>query len=154
MARFEYDASQLDGDIVTRLKVAHDVTTNQAFEQILAQASERLAEYFRGELQVLGLNDTGQLIDSVKPTDTKTSKDGAKYRDVYPQGNREKDGRSKVVKNATVGFAHEYGVHRAPPNESTPAQHWMSNTVDNVAEEILNIIQQGVEEILKKEIGG
>jgi len=155
MARFEVGVSQIDDKVIARIKAAHDVGGNAKFDAVLESAGERLAEYFRGALSQMGIRKTGQLIESVKPTKAKAGKNGAKYVDVYPQGIRAKEsGRKKPVSNAMVGYAHEYGVMRVPPKKSTPARHWMSNTVDDVGEEIQDAVTQGLNEIFNNELGG
>lgn len=150
MARFEFDVSQMDGNIATRLGKIHDVKENAAFDEVLKTAGERLAEHFRSTLMALGMHTskskraTNQLINSIKPTMPKILGNNAKYVDVYPQGTRKKRG----IRNAMVGFVHEYGT------SNNPARHWMSNTVDDVGDEIAGIVADGVSQIIDKELGG
>jgi len=144
MARFEYDVSQLDDNIVTRIGKIYDVSGNSAFDEILKKAGERLAEYFRGALFGLGLKDSGQLIDSIKPTEISISGNNEKSIDVSPQGARKERG----VRNAMVGFVHEYGTSKLT------ATHWMSNTVDDVGDEIAGMIADEVSKIIDNELGG
>ena len=101
-----------------------------------------------------GLVDSGQLINSIKPTLINvTDKDGH-YIDVYPQGTRDNniDGRKQKTRNAEIGYYHEYGVTRTPPKKSIKATHWMSNTVDDVKDEILDIIERGVADAMVESV--
>ena len=138
MARFTVEGARVGkaGTTVTDLGSAADGA--------LEAAGERLAEYFRGAIDMYGLVDTGELRESIKPTAVKESEKAGRYLDVYPQGKRT-DGE----RNAAVGFYQEYGVTRALPRDSIPATHWMSNTVDDVADEIQDIIEQGVADAME-----
>ena len=154
MFKFECDMSQLDEQSIARLEAALNVAGNARFDVALERAGERLAEYLRGALTQKGLRDTRQLIDSIKPTKVTTGNLGDKHIDVYPHGTRKKDGRKKAIRNAEVGFAHEYGVNRKNPKQSIKASHWMSNTLDDVGEDILDFMEMEVNKIIDESIGG
>ena len=149
MARFEFDVSQLDDNIVARLGKIQHVSGNPAFDDVLQQAGTKMSEYFKGALAGLGKDDTGQLIDSIKPTAVRITGNNEKSVDVYPHGTRKSTDRQKSgVRNAMVGFVHEYG------SSKVNASHWMSNTVDDVGDEIAGLIADGVSQIIDNELGG
>jgi len=154
MAKFDFDVSQADENIYARLSAAHDVANNPEFDAVLERAAGRLAGLLREKLERLGLRKSGQLIDSVRPTKVKVAK-GQKHIDVYPQGYRDKEGgRRNAHRNAMVGYAHEYGVMRGPPLKPTAARHWMGGTVDEAYDEVSKIMRDGLDEILKNNLGG
>ena len=138
MARFTVEGAR-PGKAGTTVK-----DLGQAADGALQAAGERLAEYFRGAIIENKLVDTHALLESIKPTAVKVSAKDGRYLDVYPQGVRENGER-----NAAVGYYQEYGVTRVPPRRSISATHWMSNTVDDVAEEIQAIIANGVAEAVE-----
>lgn len=96
----------------------------------------------------LGIVDTEQLYNSIKPTKPKTDKDGNRVLYVYPQGTRKKisagirlrrvtisGGRrtssSKKTRNADVGFVLEFGA----PKRGIRARHWMRSAIESFADE-------------------
>jgi len=148
MAKFEFDIKQLENNIVGRIGKIQNVSGNPAYGSILQRAGARLAEYFKGTLISLGKDDTGQLIDSIKPTDVKITGNNEKSIDVYPHGMRKPTARQRGVRNAMVGFVHEYG------SSKVKASHWMSNTVDDVGDEIAQMVADGVSQIIENQLKG
>jgi len=149
LARFDYDAAQFSGEFESKLVTALDINSNPWFKEALAKAAERLAEYFRGAIIVRGLLDTMQFVDGTKAADLKAGNDSMLYVDIYPKGTRDRErGRKKAIRNAEVAFVHEYG------SSKVPASHWMSDTVDDVGDEISDMVAEGIEAAISNILGG
>ena len=85
----------------------------RAVPQMLKAGADVLVEAQRAEALAMGLNETGNLVKSIKATVVKGD-DTEKYVDVYPQGRakhgNDRKGDKSNVRNATIGFVAEYGT--------------------------------------------
>lgn len=99
----------------------------QAGAKILVEAQKRVS-------REMGVYDTGDFHDSIKPTKIK-EKDSEMYIEVYPQGTDRKG-----VRNATKGFIAEYGT------SSINARPWMSAANARYAEDVHNAMRQAWED--------
>ena len=94
------------------------------------------------EIEALGLKDTGQMKDSIARNVKRRSDSGVgKYLDIYPQGTRD-DG----VRNADVGFIHEFGA----PRKKIPASGWMESANEKCAEEAVSAAEAVYHDFLDK----
>ena len=149
---FEFDMGGAFG-MIEDVGLSFDQIHGAAGSAILAQVGGELSELLKKAVPEFDHIDTGQLRDSIRPTGAKESSGGVgRYVDVYPHDSR-KRGNHKT-RNAEIGFYLEHGVTRTPPGKSIPASHWMSNTVDDCAEDILDIMENAISEIIDKNTGG
>lgn len=130
---FEENAKKIETVIPEMLKAGADVVAKKQKE----------------EAANFGLNDTGGLIQSIKPT--KVKKDGsATVIDIYPQGKAPHGNESKKdkgnVRYATIGFIAEYGIQKG--KKPQPARPWLT-TATAKAEERVREVQL---EIWKREM--
>ena len=155
---FEFD---LDGGF----KVLEDVERafgeihGNAGDEILGRAGSKLSDLFKQAVEKHGHVDAvsgGQLRDSIRPSKAKDSNRGfGRYVDVFPHDSRTRGVNKKhKTRNAEIGFYLEHGVTRPLPGKSIQASHWMSNTVDDCAEDVLDIMENAINEIIDKNTGG
>ena len=98
-------------------------------EEIIADMlnaeADVVEEAQKAEIKLLGLVDTGQLVESIRRTGKVVAVRGEKTLHVYPQGVR-LDGK----RNAEIGFIHEYGApHNKAANwkKGIRPSKWMKN---------------------------
>lgn len=92
------------------------------------------------EIESLGLVDSGQLKASIaRERDIKTDRLGV-CMDIYPQGTRA-DG----IRNAEVGFIHEYGA----PQKKIKASGWMKKANEKCADEAVEAAADVYEKFLQ-----
>jgi hypothetical protein len=115
---------------------------DRILENILTEQSEVVIREMKAQVP----KNTGKLAASIKKNRFKRTKDGA-HIDIYPQGThhvskssryRSSSGGSRVVRNAEVGFIHEYGA----PRRGIPARQWMRTAGEKSTEEITRIGQK------------
>ena len=111
-------------ELMNDLEAVAELPDGVVYEMLNEQA-EVVKRAQVDKINELNLVDSGQLRASIEKTAVKTS-GATRYLEVYPQGTR-KNG----VRNAEVGFYHEYGV----PYKHIPAKNWMYNANEGCAEE-------------------
>lgn len=121
MARLSVDGLE---ELMNDLEAVAELPDTVACEMLNAQA-DVVKKAQVNKIAEINLVDTGQLRDSIDKTAVRRSGAG-RYLEVYPQGIR-KNG----VRNAEVGFIHEYGA----PGRHIPAKHWAYNANEGCAEE-------------------
>lgn len=138
MARIEFDGADLMDDLKNIMDLPDEVLQN-----MLDAEADVVVEAQKDEIEKLGLEDTGQLKESIARTQKmKVSNTGyGKYIEIYPQGTR-KDG----VRNAEVGFIHEFGA----PHKGIAAKNWMNNANDKSADEAIAAAESVYDNFLKK----
>ena len=98
---------------------------------MLKAGAEVVKKRQKEEAERFGLNDTGGLIKSIKPTRIKKDKN-ATIIDVYPQGKAPHGNESKKdkghVRYATIGYIAEYGIKRG--ENPQPARPWLSTATE------------------------
>lgn len=109
MARL--DTSGIDG-IIDELSRLGDIG-QRVTDDMLRAGAEEVKKAWKDSADKHELRDTGDMINSIGPTKTKTT-DGARSVDIYPQGIDRKG-----VRNAEKAFVHHYGT------SSIPAKHWV-----------------------------
>lgn len=75
-------------------------------DKMLTEGAKIVAEEWKNAIKQAGLVDTGDMLNSVRPSKPKTSKD-VRNIEVFPQG---KD--RKGVRNAEKAFVNHYGTSR------------------------------------------
>ncbi|MGX8701519.1 HK97-gp10 family putative phage morphogenesis protein [Caproiciproducens sp.] len=103
----------------------HQQAAEEAIPEMLKAGAEILVKAQKTEAQAMKIRDTGDFINSIKPTNIKKDKDDNSYVDVYPQG---KD--HKGTRNADKGFIAEYGTSKIP------ARPWMRTANEKCSDEI------------------
>jgi len=92
-------------------------------------------------VSALGMVDTGQLKDSIRKNQKTGTGSMGKYLDIYPQGVRD-DG----VRNAEVGFIHEFGA----PRKHIPASGWMKQANEQCTDEAVSAAEAVYQEYLNE----
>ncbi len=111
-------------ELMNDLEAVAELPDGIVYEMLNKQA-DVVKKAHVNKINELDMVDTGQLRDSIEKTSAKSS--GADhYLEVYPQGTR-----NNGVRNAEVGFYHEYGV----PYKHIAAKSWMYNANEECAEE-------------------
>ncbi len=117
--------SALEGLMDMPDSVHRDMLNAEADIVVKAQKREIESLHFK--------NPTGRLRNSIARS-AKIKTDGlSKYMDVYPQGTRENG-----VRNAEVGFIHEFGCR----SKGIEASHWMKNANEKCADEAVNAAKE------------
>lgn len=132
MARIEMDGLS---ELMERLENIMDLPEDIQFDMLNAEA-DVVVEAQKQEIESMGLEDTGQLKRSIARTtklQTNRSDGIGVYLEVYPQGTRE-DG----VRNAEVGFIHEFGA----PHRHIKASGWMDNANEKCATEAVEAAEE------------
>lgn len=119
-AAFETNAEKVKEVVPAMLKAGANV--------VVKRQKEEAANF--------GLQDTGDLIASIKPTKIKQV-EGATVIDVYPQGRakhgNERKGDKSNVRYATIGFIAESGTSR------TPAKPWLTIATKKAEERVREV---------------
>lgn len=123
MARINVEG--LDSLIDDFRKIA-DLPEAVQLEMLHAEA-DIVVKAQKEQIDSLGLRDTGQLRESIARE--KGSDRGKVYLDIYPQGTRENG-----VRNAEVGFIHEFGAKK----KKIKASKWMESANEKCATEAVN----------------
>ncbi len=121
MARLELDG--FDGLIDDFEELA--ALPEEVISDMLNAEADVVEEAQKAELRLLGLVDTGQLVDSIKRTGKVVAGYGEKSIHIYPQGVRT-DG----TRNAEIGFIHEYGAPHRKAKQGKggiKASKWIKN---------------------------
>lgn len=140
MARVEMDGLS---ELMESLENIMDLPDDVQLDMLNAEA-DVVVEAQKKEIENLGLEDTGQLKQSIARTaKLQTNKtDGmGRYLDIYPQGTRE-DG----VRNAEVGFIHEFGA----PHRNIRASGWMETANEKCATEAVEAAEEVYNKFLEK----
>lgn len=95
-------------------------------DKILNAQADVVVEAQRESAKSYGVEDSGLMIEKIKKTGVKDTKDGRVIH-VYPQGSR-KRGNVKT-RNAEIGFENEYG------KTGQEARPWMQTANERCAEE-------------------
>lgn len=108
--------------------------TVTAVPEMLQAGADILVEAQKAEAQAMGLNETGDFINSIKATAVKGD-DTEKYIEIYPQGKakhgNERKGDKSNVRYATIGFIAEYGT------SSKAARPYMTAANDKAREKVV-----------------
>ena len=97
----------------------------EVISDMLNAEADVVEEAQKAEIKLLGLVNTGQLVESIRRTGKVVAVRGEKTLHVYPQGVRS-DGK----RNAEIGFIHEYGAPHGKGktgNGGIKASKWMKN---------------------------
>ena len=130
MARFNVDGF----DDVQKKLLRHNSAAQKAAPKMLEAGAKVLVRAQKAVSRQIGVYDTGQFHDSIKPTKVKT-RDEEKYVEIYPQGVDDKG-----VRNAEKGFIAEYGTSRIQ------ARPWMSTANAQAADEVHEAMRKVWEE--------
>ena len=139
MAGISYDG--LD-DLLKDLDSIVDIP-DEVLDDMLDAAADVVVRAQKEEIASQGLIDTGELQRSIS-RGRKYSKDFGRKMDIYPQGTR-KNGK-KEIKNAEVGFIHEFGA----PREKIPAKNWMKKANERCADQAVESAAKVYERYLEK----
>lgn len=99
------DTSGLD-DVIKQMEKLGELSGTSADDMLIAGA-EVVEKEWKKAAGEAGLQDTGEMIESIGFSKKPKTINDAKYISVYPQGIN-----SKGVKNAYVAFVHNYGTSR------------------------------------------
>ena len=133
----QFNVTGLD-ELMNDLEAVAELPDSVAVEMLNKQA-DVIKEAHTSKINELDLVDTGQLRDSIDKTAVRSS-GGSRYLEVYPQGIR-KNG----VRNAEVGYIHEYGA----PGRHIPAKNWMQNANEGCADETTQAAAEVYDNYLK-----
>lgn len=111
--------------------VASEMLNKQADVVVKAQKSQ---------ISSIGLVDTGMLKRSIRKSDSIKKTGSSRSMEVYPDGTR-----PNGVRNAEVGFIHEYGAK----NKHIPAKKWMQQANESCAEKAAEAAREVYDEFLK-----
>lgn len=111
MASFEMTGMDELVDLFEKMPQA----VERAVPEMLKAGAKILEDEQKQAAREMGIEDSGGLIKSIKPT--KIKKDGSEtYIEVYPQGKakhgNDRKGVRSNVRHATIGFVEEYGTTR------------------------------------------
>lgn len=116
---------------------------DEVLDDMLDAEADVVVRAQKEEIASQGLIDTGELQRSIS-RGRKYSKDFGRKVDIYPQGTR-KNGK-KEIKNAEVGFIHEFGA----PREKIPAKNWMKKANERCADQAVGSAAKVYERYLEK----
>lgn len=122
-------------DLINDMEAAANIPEHVASEMLVKEA-DIVAKAHKEKIQADGLVDSGQLLESIEAD--KAPK--GRTIEVYPRGVR-KNG----VRNAEVGFIHEYGA----PGRHIPAKNWMKTANENCADKATDAALKVYDEFLK-----
>lgn len=105
-------------DIIIAQLEARGAKVNGAVNHALNAAAKIMKEEIQGTMREMGLDDTGDMIKSVKSSGIKTDKEGVKSVSIAPSG---KD--RKGVRNMTKAMVAEYGKS-GRAGKKFPARPW------------------------------
>lgn len=125
-------------ELMSDLQTVAEIPDGVAYEMLNEQA-DIVCLAHQKQIMSDGLIDTGQLFNSVGKDAVKRGGAG-RYIEVYPQGKR-KNG----VRNAEVGFIHEYGA----PGRKIPAKNWMQQANESCSERTTEAARKVYDEYLK-----
>lgn len=136
MPRMEIDG--LD-DLIRDLQAAAEIP-DSVMSDMLKSEADIIVDAQKGKINSLGLVDSGQLLESIRIDGSMKKDASGRYVDVYPQGTR-KNG----VRNAEVGFIHEYGA----PGRHISAKNWMKQANEGAADEANDAAAEVYDNFLK-----
>ena len=95
-------------------------------DKILNAQADVVVEAQRASAKSYGVEDSGLMVDKIKKTKVKETKDGRVIH-VYPQGSRKRC--NVTTRNAEIGFENEFG------KKGQEARPWMQTANERCAEE-------------------
>ena len=121
MARLTVDGLE---DLIEDMKAIVELPDEVALKMLGAEA-DVIEKAQKSQICSLGLVDSGQLAGSIQRTGKLQFSRGERVMHIYPQGVRQNG-----VRNAEVGFIHEYGAAR----RHIRASRWMQKANENAAD--------------------
>ena len=122
-------------DLISDMEAAANIPDSVAKEMLIKEAGI-VEKAHKESIQSKGLIDSGQLIGSIEADKAPTGR----IIEVYPRGIR-KNG----VRNAEVGFIHEYGA----PGRHIPAKNWMKAANEGCADKATDAAFEVYDKFLK-----
>lgn len=111
-------------ELMDDLEAVAELPDSVASEMLNKQA-DVVVKAQKSRISSIGLVDTGKLMRSVRKSDSIKKTGSSRSIEVYPDGTR-----PNGVRNAEVGFIHEYGAAK----KNIPAKKWMQQANEACAE--------------------
>lgn len=113
---------------------------DELLDEMLEAESDVVESAIKAKAAAYGVEDTGQMISSIKRGPIRRIRDG-KALTISPQGSRKRG--NTVTRNAEISFINEYG------KQNTPARPFMRDAVEGSADEAVQAAASVYDDYLK-----
>ena len=126
-------------ELMNDLKAVSEIPDSVANEMLDRQA-DIVIKAQKSRISSIGLVDSGQLMRSIQKDGGMKKRAGTRSVEISPVGVR-----INGVRNAEVGFIHEYGAK----GKHIPAKNWMQQANESCADKAVEAAREVYDEFLK-----
>lgn len=126
-------------ELLNDLEAVAELPDSVASEMLNKQA-DVVVKAQKSRISSIGLVDSGQLLRSINKDGSVKKKGSGRSIEISPQGSR-----TNGVRNAEVGFIHEYGA----PGKHIPAKNWMRQANEACADETTEAAREVYDKFLQ-----
>lgn len=117
---------------------------DELLDEMLEAESDVVESAIKAKAAAYGVEDTGQMISSIKRGPVRRIRDG-KALTISPQGSRKRG--NTVTRNAEIAFINEYG--KGKEKQVQPARPFMRDAVEGSADEAVQAAASVYDDYLK-----